>query len=351
MECLHVGEPPDDFECWERKTIYIHNFLDLPDAKGCDNVACLPEFKCFGHTWQLDVYPGGVDGADDGVVSVFINNLSEEKITVDDKIIIMKADGSESHWTDERENMEFTPEEQAGFGDSNLIERATLVENQFKYLVNGALVIKVKLRLSEGCYNNRIYQHSPATDYMDLFGSKKSCDIAFDFKGEILTAHKLVIKSKAKDFYVMCKGYSKKSPMPITDVDRDVFDIMLASLYGGEVYPEEWQKHSEAILKAASKYGFSTLESQAEAWSCKSINFTVENVVGKLMEADGKNHARIKAAAKKFIIEHGEEIVASDSFELLHESLPLMREVMAAFVHTKKRKRENGQAAFSNNDE
>ena len=139
--------------------------------------------------------------------------------------------------------------------------------------------------------------------------------------------------------------------MPITDVDRDIFDIMLASLYGGEVFPEEWQNHSEAILKAASKYGFSTLESQAEAWSCKSINFTVENVVGKLMEADGKNHTRVKEAAKKFIIEHGEEIVAYDSFELLHESLPLMREVMAAFVHTKKRKRENEQAALSNNDE
>ena len=176
---------------------------------------------------------------------------------------------------------------------------------------------------------------------MDASGDQETADVAFHLQGEIMVAHKCIIKSNAKDIYVMCEGYNNESPMPITDVDKDIFNIMLTSLYGGEVFPEEWKKHSEAILKAANNYGFDTLKSEAEVWCAKSVEFTVDNVIGKFMEADGNDYTLIKAAAKKFIMEHGKEVVAwSKSLELLHESLPLMREVMAAaFDNNKKRKR------------
>ena len=181
---------------------------------------------------------------------------------------------------------------------------------------------------------------------MDASGDQETADVVFDLQGEIMVAHKCIIKSNAKDIYVMCEGYNNESPMPITDVDKDIFNIMLTSLYGGEVFPEEWKKHSEAILKAASKYGFDTLKSEAEVWCAKSLKFTVDNVISKFMEADGNGHALVKAAAKKFIMENGKDVVASESFELLHESLPLMREVVAAsFDNNKKRKREDEEEA------
>eukprot|EP00956_Cyclotella_meneghiniana_P021978 scaffold40799_cov31-Cyclotella_meneghiniana.AAC.6 len=61
------------------------------------------------------------------------------------------------------------------------------------------------------------------------------------------------------------------------------------------------------------------------------------------MKADGKNHSLVKAAAKKFIMEHREEVVASESLNRLYESKELMIEVMQALASgdSKKRKRES----------
>eukprot|EP00956_Cyclotella_meneghiniana_P021976 scaffold40799_cov31-Cyclotella_meneghiniana.AAC.4 len=340
MECLHVGEPPSNFGSrWTTKMFYIHNFLDLPDAIGLDNVVRSPEFKCFNHTWALDVYPAGDHHAievGDEYISVYIHNVTDQFIVIDYDIAILKVDGSESQWTTSCNGIEIRA--QGVYGD-DLMKRSTLLENQLDYLDSGALAIKVMMRLSEGYYHNSIPQHLPVGGNMDIFQDEETSDVAFDLKGEIIFGHKCIIKSKAKDFYVMCEGYSVTSPMPITDVDNKIFEIMLQSLYGGDILPEEWHEHSEAILKAASKYGFSALESEADVWCAKSLNFTVDNVISKFMEADGNNHGRVKAAAKEFIMEHGEEVVASESFNNLYESKELMREVVtAAFQNCKKRK-------------
>ena len=227
MECLHFGTPPSNYKCWESKTFHIHNFLDLPDTKGNDNVVKLPKFKCYGHTWLLAVYPGGREKSSDGYVAVKIGNSSNEKISVDFKITLLDADGKESHRIN-KEMRVFQPSEGVG---TDLVKRANLIENQSKYLVNKALKIKVQMRLSEG-YHNRIRQHLPATDYRNIFGNETTCDVAFDFEDKILRAHKCIIQFKAEDFHVMCEGYSVTSPMKIDDVDKDIFRIMLFSLYG-----------------------------------------------------------------------------------------------------------------------
>eukprot|EP00956_Cyclotella_meneghiniana_P017618 scaffold28907_cov22-Cyclotella_meneghiniana.AAC.2 len=341
MECLHVGTPPSDYECWETKIIHFHNFLDLPDAKGKDNFVESPEFKCFGHKWRLKVFPGGTGTAKDGRVSICIFNVSEVNVTINFEILMLTADGYEKKLGGEKMTLI-----KSGKGRSiaNAVKRAWLVEHQSYYLDRGALKIKVQLRLSKGCYHNTIRQHLSHCDNVNVAGDEETCDIAFDLRGEIMVAHKCIIKSKASDFYVMCDKYSKTSPMPINDVEPYIFFIMLRSLYGDEVFPEEWQNRSEDILNAASKYGFSTLKSEAEVWYSKSLKFTVDNVIEKFMEADGKNYSLVKAAAKQFIMNHGKEVVASESFNSLYESKELMREVMtAAFDNSKKRKREGGQ--------
>lgn len=343
MESLHAGTPSSDFECWEHKTAYFHNFLDLPDTKGADNFVLSPKFKCFGHTWGITVYPGGHRKAKNGWVSVSINNLSDEKITIDYDIAVLYADDKVLCMKRAKKRV-FDSADTNSWGWKNFVSRATLVEKQSKYLDNGALKIQVMMRLSGGCYHNRIRQHVPDNNYLGVKGDDETSDVAFDLQGEIMVAHKCIIKSNAKDFYVMCEGYSKSSPMIIADVDKVIFGILIRSLYGGGVFPEEWQKHSEPILEAASKYGFDTLKSEAEVWYSKSLKFTVDNVIERFMEADGKNYTLVKLAAKKFIIEHGKKVVASESFNNLCESKELMREMMAAaFDNNKKRKRESGQ--------
>jgi hypothetical protein len=60
------------------------------------------------------------------------------------------------------------------------------------------------------------------------------------------------------------------------------------------------------------------------------------------MEADGNDFAIVRDAAKKFMIEHAEEILESEAFDRLRESLPLLKEVMAAALKNRnKRKRDD----------
>ena len=139
MECLHFGTPPSNYECKESKTFHIHNVLDLPDTKGDDNVVKLPEFKCFGHTWRLDVYPGGEDKASDGNVTVYIHNLTSLGIALEYKITLLDADDNESHEITERQG-EFYPKT----GWVGNLKRATFAENQSKYLHNGTLKSKCR---------------------------------------------------------------------------------------------------------------------------------------------------------------------------------------------------------------
>eukprot|EP00956_Cyclotella_meneghiniana_P034203 scaffold102385_cov55-Cyclotella_meneghiniana.AAC.4 len=355
MECLHIGTPPSALGCWESKTIYVHDFLNLSDTKSDDNVVYSPEFKCFGHFWKLVVFPGGSEVASDGNVSLFIDNMSGETITTDCKISVLKKDGNTSQYSKLMKkitfaknsvNYELKKGESYSYGSHSLIKREIIVGSPSDFLYHGSLRIKVQMRLSAGCYHNRIRRDFPEPDFVHIFGDDETTDIAFDLKGKIILAHKCIIKCKANDLYVMCEAYNKTTPMPIDDVDEVVFEIMLVSLYyGGDLFPEEWQNHSEAILNAAGKYGFDALRSEAEVWYSKSLKFTVDNVIGEFMKADGNNHALVKAAAKKFMMKHGEEIVASESFHLLYESKELVREVMAgmaaSFQNSKKRKRDS----------
>jgi hypothetical protein len=117
---------------------------------------------------------------------------------------------------------------------------------------------------------------------------------------------------------------------------------MLRSLYGGCILPDEWNEYSWSILKAASKYGFIKLKSEAEMWYIKSCEFTVDNVIDEFLKADGSHFTLVREAAKEFMAEHGQEIIASESFDRLYESKSLMKEVMTAVAQNKnKRKRSS----------
>jgi hypothetical protein len=177
-------------------------------------------------------------------------------------------------------------------------------------------------------------------DNTKLFCDDETSDVAFNVKGEMIVAHKGILKAQAREFYEICEENDKENPMVISDVDEGVFRIMLYSLYGGGLCPQDVQEHSVSILKASGKYGFTKLKDEVEVWHAKSIKFTVDNAVDEFMKADGSNYPIVKDAAKKFILEHGEEIVESESFVGLNESLPFMREVLAAaFKNGNKRKR------------
>jgi hypothetical protein len=326
--------------------------MDFPVKKDSDDYVKSPPFYCFGHEWVLAILPGGETSTKDGIVSVCLLNTSDEGVTLDWSLTLMKNDGSESATFRVKGDEDIFD----GFRDDG--ESDCWREYNFKrsilqrtprgktsmYLDNGSLVIKVKMRLSAGSYVNGITPQQTIGDNMEIFLDDETSDVAFNVKGEVLVAHKGIIKAQAKSLYEMCEASSEAEPMPINDVEPCVFRIMLASLYGGYVLPEQWKKHSDAILKAAAKWGFDKLKSEAEIWYSKSLKLTVGNVIDEFLKADGNGHDMVREAAKKFMIEHGKEMIESESFDKLYESKSLVKEIMkAAFdsSESKKRRRED----------
>ena len=132
--------------------------------------------------------------------------------------------------------------------------------------------------------------------------------------------------------------YDTENTTPIKDVEPEVFEVMLKDVYGKDIGLIYWNDHLKQILDASGKYGFTQIKSQAEA-------FTVDNVIDELLYADGKNCALVKKAAMDFIVEHGEEVIKSESYEKLDESPKLRKEVMmevmkACAIHKKRKRAE-----------
>jgi hypothetical protein len=313
----------------------VHNFPELPDEKGDDNIV-KSEFYCFGHDWEFQFYPGGADDAEDGDASTYLSKCPNDKVTIDYRFLLLELDGELSSRYGWGEGT--TLDKYSGNSVGWDIEREKLLTRS--YLNNGTLTFRVDMRLSAKEYPTCILKQPCSIDNTEVYLDDETSDVAFHVKGKVFVAHKGILKAQAREFYEMCEDNDKENLMVISDVDEDIFRIMLYSLYGGGLRPDDLQEHSASILKASSKYGFTKLKEEAEIWHAKSIKFTVDNAVDEFMKADGSNYPIIKDAAKKFILKHGKEIVASESFARLHESLPLMREVLAASFENNSNKRQ-----------
>ena len=88
LEPVQVGTPPPGQISSDRVIAPVHfnGFEGLSTSKG-DPVQS-PKFSCFGHKWQLVVFPGGDDDSRDGYVALQLDNKTEEAIEVECKFII-----------------------------------------------------------------------------------------------------------------------------------------------------------------------------------------------------------------------------------------------------------------------
>jgi hypothetical protein len=91
-----------------------------------------------GNAWLLEVYPGGNVYADEGMVSVFLVNLSEKSIHVEFGFSVKDCVDIEE------ETRNFEPRNgHHGWGDADYVLRSKLMDS----LVVWALVIEVHLNL------------------------------------------------------------------------------------------------------------------------------------------------------------------------------------------------------------
>jgi hypothetical protein len=340
---VHVGEPAADFPFEESVKVHFHDFPNLPQGKGVKVGS--PKFLCAGHEWFLSLYPGGDRNARDGMMSVFLCSELMSKISVEFDIMVKKKGGDNFKWL-QAGKIKFPIQNNngLGLGWKDSILRLEILDESKNILNHGTLTFEVCIR-PENDYYCRDAKPGPTLGeniFNNLFLDKESADVAFKVKCRVLHAHKAILKAQTPELVELAEPYDLTSPIPIKDVKPEIFEMMLKSVYGKPISVAEWKENSKEILDASGKYGFIQLKSNAEAWHVKNLKakLTVDNAIDELLYADGKSCLLLKKAVMDFIIDNGEEVLESDSYEKLDESSQLRKEVMKAAFTSSKRKRD-----------
>ena len=78
----HMGTPPPGYhQEWAKHTVHCHGFANLSAERGARVYS--PEFMLLWNQLRLEICPGGDASSDVGMVSLYLNNRSDEVIDVD----------------------------------------------------------------------------------------------------------------------------------------------------------------------------------------------------------------------------------------------------------------------------
>ena len=158
-------------------------------------------------------------------------------------------------------------------------------------------------------------------------------DISFDVKGQIIQAHLVILKAMAPDLVrtLNLDEHDASNPVPISDVEPDIFQTMLEFIYGGTVSfseQSEANNYAKAIIDASDKYGIDSLKISAEESYVNSIDLTTDNVVDILLYADGNNCDMLRDKAMEYLMGNMEEVAVSPYFARLYQSESITKEIM-----------------------
>lgn len=341
---VHVGIPSIEFPLEESVVIHFHDFENLNSEK--DKCVESPNFTCAGNKWSLSIFPGGNNVAKEGMVSVFLNNKTTERISAWVKVSIRKYNYVR-YDLDRIENVieeEMMFPSQMGRGWSDFRSRNGIIQMIKNFTDGGTLSLLVTISPHRSNYCQLVKPPSELTlgkNISRLFRNHDTADLAFKVGNTIFYAHKLILKAQAPEILELSESFDMSTPMVINDMEPKMFEIMLGHTYGKEIPPHQWKDYGKIILIASGKYGFTLLKTEAEVWYLKNLDLTVENAVDELLFADGIHCLDLKKAVIQFIINNCNEVLNSDSFLRLHESRDLIREVMSGMsevTDSKKRK-------------
>ncbi|KAL7526006.1 hypothetical protein ACHAXR_001266 [Thalassiosira sp. AJA248-18] len=237
------------------------------------------------------------------------------------------------------------------------------------YLVNGALVVEVRMKkmVETAAPPPTVFipeNPSACKIVQNMFMDEETADVVFEVgEGEAkdnatkkakntpatFYAHRLILQKCNNTLAELCAG-GKDSPISIPDVKPDIFQHLLCYVYGGQVSDDDLKSKTKEIVDAADKYGVTNLKLEAEACFVKSTTITVENMIEHLLYADAKNCALLKEAVMDFIVDNKVQVLESVSFQDAPVGPTMITDILAAVARAEKKKgtiNEGGEDQFS----
>ena len=335
---IRVGSPPPgNNQGWVTRTVHVHDFASLSTVRG--QFVKSPEIMLLGNQWRLGIFPGGDlfpcgdEGADEGMVSVYLANGSDKAIEIDYGFSINDENGR--HLAYDRS---YGPHNFASVWDDDgisargfdFVTHSVLLSS----LVNGTLIIGVHMNVATQTKSvpPPFIPENPSSckTIQGIFLDEIYSDIVFEVgadKGRnnatkvaetapvTFSAHLVIVAKCSSILAELCESHGDKlTPISISGVSPDIFRVLLNYMYGGKLSEDDMKSHAKEIIDAADKYGVVNLKLEAEASFVVGTTFTIENVMELLLYAESKNCALLKEASMDYIVENKAEVITMLSF-------------------------------------
>ena len=182
-------------------------------------------------------------------------------------------------------------------------------------------------------------------DMLQLLESGDKADVTFETghnddgkKKKTFHAHSVILSTRCPTLALLSEDYDSEMPIPIEDVDPNMFRMLLRFIYGGKLPNKEiLKKDAQSIIRVADRFGCTGLKIFAEA-ELASAEISTDSVAELILFADATNCALLKEAAMDKFVDDIEGVMASDGYDQVKESPAILAEMMAAMVSANKKR-------------
>jgi len=361
MRNVDVGTPPIGYRGWEIARVRFHSFANLPTIT--DEPVYSPQFRCFGHSWCLKIYAGGEADTANGVVSVYLKNMTSKSIELQFCFSVRNSGGVEVVDYRSKKTFVFAPtgttvdnETAPAWGTKEFAKLNLLVGA----LNDGTLEVEVRMRIAKS--NNhlqamfvpknpfvreiqKMFLDAESSDVVFEVGSSSSDDDSSSSSGLATTfnAHKLILQRCAPTLYEICGD--GEDTVPIQNVKPDCFHYMLSYCYGHKVPYEVMKMNAKDIIDASDKFGVSNLKLEAEAVFVDNTKISMDNMLELLLYADSMNCALLKESVMDFIVKNSLTVLEKITISELPQGL--FGDLLTAMTRDKEKKKPSSADKLS----
>ena len=311
-------------------TSYMFQFHDFANLRTTKNrFVTSPKFTCFGHQWELRVFPGGDNLSAEGKVSAYLAHLSKGTITATVVIKVIDMFGRKTEKATELTKKVF--DDINGWGNPNFISHSKILDRNFLDF-DGSLTIDVWIGEVEESTTEFVPKNTFANIVEEMFNDEDTADICFevndsegrednDRNKKVKTttpfyAHSLILQKRAPILAAICGSNDSGGVVTasVDDIKPHIFNHLLSYVYGGVTPEEELKTHAKDIIDAADKYSIVNLKLAAEAAYVKSTDISLDNAMDNLLYADSRNCALLKEAVMDFLADNHHQAALHISF-------------------------------------
>jgi hypothetical protein len=215
-----------------------------------------------GNLWRVAMYPNGERPSDSGIVQLCLYNKGDTHLVAAVSFVVRSSTGRVYYEKPMAPGL-LRARGKSGRG-GNIIARRKILDRAADILVgeHQSLVIEVVIQVCEDVemyewVSNGGHYFTPQNPCLNnlqkllLHSDDETADVHFQIKNnnnnenenneeeeeeeEVIHAHKLILKMNAPELYLLCQDAdsTNSTPIPITGISSQVFQIILRYAYGG----------------------------------------------------------------------------------------------------------------------